>query len=226
VGAFTSPSARRRKRVVRLGWQWRRNPLRRRTDVVEAWLGLVTLVLLCALPLLGWWAGSSVDRALQQVVRVQHAERTLVTATVTPAGDVKDADAAGKSAGKPSAATASTNPGVPAAEKVRHGDVLTWTGPDHRRHTASVSSDLQVWHGGRVQLWTDRHGAIVPAPLDRATAATHAVLAGFAASAAAAGVLLISRQILLWRLMLRRMDSWEREWARVGQDWGRAGAGG
>jgi hypothetical protein len=52
------------------------------------------------------------------------------------------------------------------------------------------------------------------------------VLAGTAVASAAAGLLVISRQLLMWRLMARRMDSWEREWARVGQDWGRAGAGG
>lgn len=66
----------------------------------------------------------------------------------------------------------------------------------------------------------------MPPPLDSATAATHAVLAGVAAGSAAVGLLVISRQLLMWRLMLRRLDSWEREWARVGQDWGRAGAGG
>jgi len=223
MGVFASLPARRRKSVRRFGRQWRRNPLRRRSDLVEAWLGLVTVLLLCALPLLGWWAGRSVDRALQRVVRVQHTERTLVTATVTPARST-----AATSSGAPSAAgaVASASARTSAVEDPRRGDVLTWTGPDHRQHTASVTADLEVWRGSTVRLWTDRHGAIVPAPLDSATAATHAVLAGVAASAAAGGLLLISRQIVLWRLMLRRMDSWEREWARVGPAWGRAGAGG
>ncbi|UWE09756.1 hypothetical protein NYE86_14240 [Actinacidiphila bryophytorum] len=85
---------------------------------------------------------------------------------------------------------------------------------------------LEVWHGDQLLLWTDKSGVLVPPPLDRATASTHAVLAGVATGSAAAGVVLMSRQLLVWRLMRRRMDSWEREWARVGQDWGRAGAGG
>jgi hypothetical protein len=216
MGAFANRRARRRTAVRRRGWRWRRNPLRRRTDVVEAWLGLATVLLLCLLPFLGWWAGRSVDRALQQVVREQHRERTLVTATVAPAG----------SAGKVEPAATADGPAITAEQDARHGDVLVWTGPDHRRHTAMVPADLEVWRKDTVRLWTDRHGAIVPAPLDSATAVTHAVLAGVASAAAAGGVVLMTRQILLWRLMLRRMESWEREWARVGQDWGRAGAGG
>jgi hypothetical protein len=196
---------RRRKRPTKRGWRWRRNPLRRRSDVVEAWLGLLTAVLFCTVPAIGWWAGQSVDRTLQRVVRTQRAERTLVTATVEP----------GKSA-KAAAIGADPN----------HGDTLRWTAPDHTVHTATVSSDLEVWHQGKILVWTDHKGVLVPPPLDSATAATHSVLAGIAAGSAAGGLLLMSRQVLMWRLMLRRMASWEREWARVGQDWGRAGAGG
>jgi hypothetical protein len=197
----------RGRRLRRFGWRWRRNPLRRRTDVVEACIGLLTAMLFCVLPLLGWWSGQSVDRALQRVARSQRAERTLVTAEVAPSGG---------SAG--SAAAAGFDP--------RHGDRLRWTAPDHSVHTAKVSADLEVWNSGRILLWTDHRGTLVPPPLDSTTATTHSVLAGTAVATAAGGLLLISRKVLGWRLMRRRLDTWEREWARVGQDWGRAGAGG
>ncbi|SEG90093.1 hypothetical protein SAMN05216223_12178 [Actinacidiphila yanglinensis] len=189
-----------RKRLTRRGWRWRRNPLRRRTDVVESWLALVTAALFCALPLLGWWAERSVDRTLRHEVATEHAQRTLVSATLA---HPKDSGSA-----------------------TRPAEVLRWTAPDHSVHTATVSSDLEVWQRGRISLWTDHKGTLVPPPLDTVTATTHAVLAGVAVGSAAAGLLVISRQLLMWRLMLRRMDSWEREWARVDQDWGRAGAGG
>jgi hypothetical protein len=198
----------RRRRVGKLGWRWRRNPLRRRTDVVEAWLGLLTaLMFFCLVPLVGWWAGHSVDRALQRVVRTQRAERTLVPAQVAPVVPAAHG-----------AAAADTDP--------RHKQRLRWTAPDHSVHTDSVPVDLEVWQGGKILLWTDHKGALVPPPLDTTTASTHSVLAGTAAATSAGGLLLISRQVLLWRLMRRRLDSWEREWARVGQDWGRTGAGG
>lgn len=200
----------RRGRLRKLGWRWRRNPLRRRTDLVEAWLGLVTTALLCAVPFLGWWAGHSVDRTLQRVVRSQRAERYLVTAQVVRAGSAASSGSA--------AVTGDSDP--------RRGDRLRWTAPDRSVHTEKVSVDLEVWQSGKILLWTDRGGALVPPPLDTATATTHSVLAGTAAATGAAGLLLISRKVLGWRLMRRRLDSWEREWARVGQDWGHAGAGG
>lgn len=189
-----------RTRVTRRGWRWRRNQLRRRTDVVETWLGVLFAVLLCAAPLLGWWADRSVSRALRHEVATEHSERNLVVATLV----------------RPKPSGSETHP----AEELR------WTGPDGKAHTSSVSSDVEVLQQGRIKIWTDRKGLLAPPPLDSATAATHAVLAGVAAGSAAVGLLVISRQLLMWRLMLGRLDSWEREWARVGQDWGRAGAGG
>ncbi|MFF6961390.1 hypothetical protein [Streptomyces sp. NPDC008317] len=202
---------RHRTRLRKFGWRWRRNPLRRRSDLVEAWLGVATVVLLCATPALGWWAGSSVDRALQRVVRTENAQRRLVPATVLDPPDT-------------------TTPAV--ADKVgtadpRRGDLLRWKSPDGESvYSATVPGDIEVWRKGGIWLWTDRSGELVAPPLDSATAATHSVLAGTAAATSAAGFLMIVRQLVMWRLMSRRLTSWERDWARVGQDWGRAGAGG
>jgi hypothetical protein len=203
----------------RFGWRWRRNPLRRRSDVVEAWLGVVTVVLFCAVPVIGWWAGQSVDRALQRVARVQRSERSLVPATVVPQGGGPAAKAAPGAAGSAVA-------GEDRDADAREGEVLRWTAPDRSTHSGKVPVGLEMWRGNRILLWTDHKGALVPPPLDGTTAATHATLAGMAAGSAAGGALLMSRQVLMWRLMRRRMDSWERAWARFDQDWGRAGAGG
>ncbi|MFC4031503.1 hypothetical protein ACFO3J_08425 [Streptomyces polygonati] len=215
--------------------------------MIEAWLGVLTALLFCLVPLFGWWSGQSVDRTLQRVVRTQRSARFLVTATVvssakTPgvasgrAPGTVTGTATGRTPGDASqhgtglsSATASLSGG--AAESSGRmantlGDVLHWTAPDHSAHTATVSVDLEVWHQGKILLWTDRAGRLVPPPLDSATATTHSVLAGTAAATSAGGLLLITRQVLMWRLMRRRLASWEREWARVGQDWGRMGAGG
>lgn len=169
---------------------------------------MLTTVLFCLSPLVGWWAGQSADRTLQGVVRSQRVSRTLVTATIMPAS----ADHAGASGA--------------AADDGRKGDILRWTAPDGTQRTKKVAADVEVRRTGKVQVWTDRSGTLVPAPLDGPAATTHAVLAGIAVGAAACGVVLIGRAMAMWRLMRRRLDSWEREWARVGQDWGRAGAGG
>lgn len=219
----------RRKRLRKLGWRWRRNPLRRRTDLIEACLGLVTATLLCTVPLVGWWAGHSVDRTLQRVMRTQRAERTLVTAEVAPV--VKPAASATASAASAPAAEDSSTASVSAVSlsglsDARGGDMLRWTAPDHSVHTAAVPVGIEVWRDGKVLVWTDHRGKLVPPPLDTATATTHSVLAGVAAATSVGGLLLISHKVLAWRLMRRRLDSWERDWARVGQDWGRAGADG
>lgn len=211
--AFTRRSARRREPAARLrGWRWRRNPLRRGTDVAEAWLGVVTAVLFCLVPLAGWWSGQAVDRTLHRVSRAERSQRTLVTATVVPAAAVPGAKAEAA--------------GTHGAHGSGGDTVLRWTAPDRTVHTAPVSADSRISRGDAIGLWTDRHGAVVPPPLDPAAATLHGVLAGAATGIVAAGLLLISRQIVLWRLMVRRLASWEREWARVGQDWGRAGTGG
>ncbi|MFI0896138.1 hypothetical protein [Streptomyces sp. NPDC020983] len=205
----------RRSRSTRFGWRWRRNPLRRRSDVVEAWLGLVTVVLFCTVPLAGWWAGQSVDRALTRVARVQRAERSLVAAASVPASAAPGATTA------PGAERTAGRVVDPVGE-----EVLRWTAPDGTAHTAKVPLGLEVWRGRRLLLWTDHRGALVAPPLDRATVRAHAALAGMTAAGVAAGTLLLTRQLLLWRLTRRRMDSWDRAWARFDQDWGRAGAGG
>lgn len=206
---------RRRERPTRFGWRWRRNKLRRPVDVVESWLVLLSLGLLCLTPLLGWWAGMSVDRGLQRMAREERADRTLVTATVAPGSSEQGGHSGGGDE-----------------------DVLRWTSPGGHVHSTPVPSDLRTWDQDKargegqdkgqdkVKVWIDAKGELVPAPLDPSTVSTHAALAGIAAASGGAGLVLISRQLVMWRLMRRRIASWEREWARIGQYWGRMGAGG
>ncbi|MFD9903677.1 hypothetical protein ACFWX4_05310, partial [Streptomyces sp. NPDC059063] len=48
-------------RTRKLGWRWRRSPLRRRSDVVEAWaVLLVGTVLILGVPAAGFVAGAVV----------------------------------------------------------------------------------------------------------------------------------------------------------------------
>ncbi|MDF9811854.1 hypothetical protein [Streptomyces sp. SPB162] len=195
-----------------LWWRWRRNPLRRASDLVEAWISLFAVVLMvCAVPAAGWFTGQTANRALQRTVRHQLAERTLVpaapaTAASGPAAGT-DADA-GRAAGQ------------------RRAAVLTWNAPDGSARSGTVRVENQERVDGRLRIWIDRGGRPVDPPLDRATARAHAALAGIGGAALAGASLLAVRQLLLRRLMRRRLLEWEREWTRVGQDWGRAGAGG
>lgn len=193
-------------------WRWRRNPLRRRSDIVEAWAGLATVVLAgVGAPLAGIAAGQSVDTTLRQAVATQRAERHEVTATVlaasrTPATVVGSDDSDDQGTSRTA--------------------LVSWRTPDGTTHRTTVIILGRHAAGSTLPLWTDRRGRLVQPPLDGATATTNAVAAGLGAATTVIALLMTARYFLTWRLMRRRMADWEREWSRVGQDWGRAGAGG
>ncbi|MFJ6947749.1 hypothetical protein ACISU4_24405, partial [Streptomyces wuyuanensis] len=64
-------------------WRWRHNPLRRTTDLVEAWLAVAAaLLLVLAVPAAGWGLGGLADEALAESVREQSAERRPAVARV------------------------------------------------------------------------------------------------------------------------------------------------
>jgi hypothetical protein len=194
---------------VRL-WRWRRSPLRRRSDLLEAWIGLLTVIfVVLGAPGAGWATGLVVDGALERTVKAQHAERTLVPATVLKAGPREISE---------------TDPDSGHVQEERRTAVARWTAPNGTSVTGTVHIPVDKGKGDTVRLWTDRKGRVVPPPLDSMTASTHAVLAGMGASLAAGVLLLVGRQLLMWQLMRRRLAEWEREWEAAGQDWGRAGA--
>ncbi len=100
------PGGVRAVRAVSGLWRWRRNPLRRATDLAEAWLALTALLLVAlAAPLIGVLSGSAAHTTLQRSVRAQHQSRHLVTATVVRELDAAPAyhgpGAAGRGRGQP-----------------------------------------------------------------------------------------------------------------------------
>ncbi|WP_328680798.1 hypothetical protein OG905_35320 [Streptomyces sp. NBC_00322] len=194
-------------------WRWRRNPLRRATDLIEAWLALVAAVLLVtAAPAVGWLGGSLTDDSLRQSVRIQRQQRHPVTATVLrPAEEPRPA---------------AYDPEGAAAREKRRPVVAKWTAVDGSRHTGTVSTVLRTARAGDTfTIWTGRTGRIVGRPMDAATARVHAVLAGIAAAVSAGGLVECARRLVMWRLVRRRHARLDRAWAAAGPDWGRTGAG-
>lgn len=193
-------------------WRWRRNPLRRTSDLVESWVALAALVLiLVAAPVLGALVGSVAQGALQQSVRDQRQTRHMVTATVVR---------------KVRSVAPAPDPEISTGRDVRSRVDADWTAPDGIRRHGRVTTDLKSPHpGDHFTLWTDRQGRLVPRPLDPVTATTHAVLAGLGAALLAAGLVECIRRLIVWRLLRRRYAGWDRAWERVGPDWGRTGTG-
>ncbi|MFD8386510.1 hypothetical protein ACFV2X_49815 [Streptomyces sp. NPDC059679] len=198
-------------RTIRGLWRWRRNPLRRGTDLAEAWAALLAVLLIVLVaPAVGWMAGSLTNGALQDAVREQRAHRQLVTATVVKVLPHPRID---------------SDPETASARDAHRRVFAKWTGPDGSRHSGALGTHPGADPGEQFRLWTDGQGRPTGRPLDEATAATHAVLAGLAAGAASAGLFEGARRLVVWRLMRRRYAQWDIEWERAGQDWGRAGAG-
>ncbi|MEU3724888.1 hypothetical protein [Streptomyces sp. NPDC031705] len=195
-------------------WRWRRNPLRRPTDLVEAWVAFAALVcVLLVAPLFGWVAGLQVDGTLQRAAREQRHERYLVPAVVVrPA----PGPAAGPAADPP--------PQRQAPERTEV--VASWTAPDGSSHEGTVpAAEEPPRPGDRFRMWTDVRGRLVGQPLDPSAASFHAAAAGLAAALAAAALAETVRRLVVRRLMHRRYVHLDRAWAQAGPDWGRAGAG-
>ncbi|MEU6225601.1 hypothetical protein [Streptomyces sp. NPDC047042] len=199
-------------RVIGGLWRWRHNPLRRATDLAEAWVALVALLLiLVAAPLIGLLIGGVAQDALQQAVRDQRAARHVVTATVVK---------------KLPRSPLEPDPESAAAREARSRVEADWTGPDGTSQHGKVMASLKSPHpGDHFTLWTDEHGRIAARPLDTATATTHAVLAGFGAAVLSAGFVEGGRRLIVWRMVRRRYARLDRAWERAGPDWGRTGTG-
>ncbi|MFH8405673.1 hypothetical protein ACH4FX_12985 [Streptomyces sp. NPDC018019] len=198
-------------RVIAGLWRWRHNPLRRTTDLLEAWAALAAVVLMVLGGVLaGRAVGGGAHDALLRSVRAQQQERHQVWATAVRALPRTPVDPDAES---------------PSGRDARRRVDARWTGRDGSAHSGPVAAPYAVQPGERFRIWTDDRGHVVPRPMDAGTAGAHAVLAGIGAAAAAAGVVDGGRRLVVRGLLTSRYRRWEREWERAGQDWGRAGAG-
>ncbi|MFK0121404.1 hypothetical protein [Streptomyces sp. NPDC090994] len=193
-------------------WRWRHNPLRRATDLAEAWVALATLVLIvCVAPVVGVRVGTAAADALRRSVHDQQEARHRVTATVVRELDPSPLD---------------VDPEAAAAAPPRSRVLAEWTAPDGSARHGPVLTVADGPHpGDRFPIWTDEHGRTVARPLDAATAATHAVLAGTGAAFAAAALAEGARRLVVWRMVRRRYARLDQAWEQAGPDWGRTGTG-
>ncbi|MGW3814074.1 Rv1733c family protein [Streptomyces sp. NPDC005046] len=193
-------------------WRWRHNPLRRTTDLAEAWLALAALLfVLVGAPLVGAAVGASAQEALLRSVRDQREDRHQVAATVVK---------------KLSRGPLAPDPETSSARDTRSRVVADWTAPDGTRQHGTVIAALKSPRpGDHFSIWTDLHGRIVGRPLDSATAATHAVLAGFGAAVLSAGLVAAARRLIVGHMIRRRYARWDQAWDKAGPDWGKAGTG-
>ncbi|MBN0043549.1 hypothetical protein JS756_05410 [Streptomyces actuosus] len=184
-------------------WRWRRNPLKRRADKVEAWVLLGTWTVTV---LVGVLAGLATARTVEQGLTRERAEARLVTAHLT-----------------------SQAPGRPAAQDGDSGGErvwakVSWTAPNGSAHSGQVRVAPGTAAGTPVALWTDPRGRLVTKPATAEQARLRSGLVGALGGLSAAAVPCAAGHALRRRLEWRRLDQWDVAWARFDPLWrGRTG---
>ncbi|MFI5967127.1 hypothetical protein ACIA8J_33845 [Streptomyces asoensis] len=180
-------------------WRWRRNPLKRRADMVEAWvvLGVWALTVLVG-TVAGWTTAGAVERGLAR----ERVEWRPLMARLTE-----------RAPGK-----AVTN-GAAGGDQV--WAKVGWTGPDGSTHNGQVRVGPGSASGTPVMIWTDRQGRLVTKPVTAAQAGLRASLVGGLAGVGAATLPFVGGRVLLGRMERRRVEQWDTDWARFDALWGR-----
>lgn len=179
------------------------NPLRRRSDLIAAWLLPAAVIVFLALgPLvasIAVWLGHADNAATRQ------AQRSLA-----PVPGVVLAAAAG-----PMMSANGTNSWivwVPAH----------WTAAGHPR-AGKIPAISGTKAGSTVPVWLDHAGNVRMPPLTAAQARDRDIVAAGTALAALAVALACVALICRWRLDRARLVSWEAAWRSVGPQWSESG---
>ncbi|WAZ19513.1 hypothetical protein STRCI_000569 [Streptomyces cinnabarinus] len=182
---------------VRL-WRWRSNPLRRREDIVEAWIVLAVWV---AVLVGGTLAGLVTAHAAEQVFAQQRGDRHA-TKAVLLADVPKAANSVGPASGH-------------AVAEVR------WTADDGTARTDETLVARGQKAGAEIVVWLDGRGALAIEPMSRTEAAVESAALGSAAALAFTGVVFGVGTVARWRLDRRRVARWGPEWEVVEPEWRR-----
>jgi ABC-type Fe3+ transport system permease subunit len=179
-----------------------RNPLRRRSDVFDAWAALILAVLLCVgAPLAGVVVGLRAYDDAQARAAAQRATRHQVSAVL-----LEDAPAA----------VSSPEGGTQPLFRVR----VRWTDPDsHARRTGRALVPAGTRRGDRVEVWLDSRGHGVEAPLTGTMVWQHTLTSGIWAMGGTTVLVLLVRVTVRRASERHHLAEWEREWERTEPEW-------
>ena len=201
VEVMTTPTMTWRRLTRRPGRD--RNPLRRRSDVIEAWLLPVVIIAFLALsPIAGAAAGlwARADNAAAQRAQQTWHRADAVLLQASPGPLMSDGGANTWLVWTPARWTA--------AGRQRLGEVPARAG---------------TRAGSTVPVWLDRAGNVQAPPLTAAQDRHHVIVAVSLALAVLAvlltGLALLARRLLNWR----RLAGWEAAWRSVGPQWSQQG---
>jgi hypothetical protein len=193
------PGARLARCTRWLGFE--RNPLRRRTDRIEAAIRLVMIVLfLVAVPIAVIAAGRLADHLALRQAHAQQATEHQVTAVL-----LRQAQATG----------------VPDPyTSIQLTYVLgRWQPPGQQSRSGQVLAPVGAPAGSTVTVWIDRSGALASPPPDHRDIAGDVAIAAVAAGLLACVLLLGSTALARRALDRRRLAAWDAEWRATGPLW-------
>jgi hypothetical protein len=180
-------------------WRWRPNPLKRRSDRLEAWAVLCAFLVSAVggtvLALLAW-------SAALDVAEEQRAERQRVAAVLTKAADPDARE---------------TFYQAPDADTSRAP--VRWTAPDGtaRHGMAEVPDGARA--GASVPVWIAPDGSQTAPPAGAGMAHFQAGICALLASGTLIALVCAGHAGVRAALDRRRADAWERAWAEVEPRW-------
>ncbi|MFB7289720.1 Rv1733c family protein [Actinacidiphila glaucinigra] len=179
-------------------WRWRRNPLRRRCDVVEACTGVAAALLIAA----GAPAAGAATAVAVEHSELRRSQGThLATAFLTE-----------------DAAKAVENPYTGSIGKVL--TPVRWTAPDGSTRTGLARVEPGSPAGSPATVWLDADGRLQQNRLTPAQAEAQGVVFGTVAAAGACALVLAGRWVVRLRIDRHRAAAWAREWEETGPSWG------
>ncbi|WP_030664793.1 hypothetical protein [Streptomyces rimosus] len=190
-------------RAAKRWWRWRRNPLRRRVDVLDAWIGLLTALLLAVgAPAAGFraasWAYGEQSRTMREQQRARHPVPAVLVQDVSVRRSHRDGAVGG---------------GYPAK--------VSWRAPDGSPRTGETDVGAGKRKGERITVWVLNDGRLTGKPVDHDDVLSTATATGVWAAAGAGTAVFSAAWWARRTLDRRRLDAWAREWAEVGPAWRR-----
>ncbi|TQL24130.1 hypothetical protein [Streptomyces sp. SLBN-134] len=183
-------------------WRWRPNPLRRRTDTLQAWFGLGVLVAVLAVaPVAAVLVGDAARGHYEDTARHQNQTRHQTDATLT-----RDAPR-------------HPEPGSDEEKKTRYPVDVHVVTRDGRVRTTRTEVQPGLTAGNTVRIWVTADGEASAPPLTRKEVRSRAM--GWALLAAIGVALTGAAAHALTGLALRRrnLDEWDIAWAETAPRW-------
>lgn len=185
-----------------LRWHRRRNPLRRRTDALRAWIGLgILLAVLVVAPVVTVVVSRLAQRHYEDTARHQSLTRYETTATLT-----EDAPR-------------HPEPGSDEEEPARYPVEVRFTTREGRTGTTRAEVRPGLSEGSAVRIWVTTDGEATEPPLTRAESHSRsmgwALLSGTGVALAGAAAHGVTRLVV----RRRNLADWDRAWAETSPRW-------